>query len=66
MGKRTEEIKRTLFCGWLDWHSPSSRIGFDGCSLYSTCKNCGEKILKDSNGDWFGIERNKKIWKNLS
>lgn len=35
------------------WHAPSKKIGFDGCSLTSTCKYCGKEIMKDSQGNWF-------------
>lgn len=37
----------------LGWHSQINRIGFDGCSLTSICKYCGQKILQDSQGNWF-------------
>lgn len=43
----------------LDWHSPT-RITFDGCSLVSSCKVCGARILADSCGNWFSISKGEK------
>lgn len=37
----------------LGWHVPDDTLGFDGCSLYSTCKHCGKEIMQDSQGNWF-------------
>ena len=39
---------------YLGWHKPQfGLIGFDGCSLTSTCLYCGNSILLDSQGNWF-------------
>lgn len=45
--------KKKGFLCWMGWHSPSPKIGFDGCSFMSTCRRCGMKILQDSQGNWF-------------
>ena len=37
----------------MGWHVPSDNQNFDGCSFTSTCKYCGEKIMQDSQGNWF-------------
>lgn len=44
------------FLCWMDWHK-SRVLGFDGCSSIGKCELCGEKLLMDSQGNWFGIER---------
>lgn len=45
-----------FLCFWLDWHVPGkNRISFDGASLASTCKRCNQRILQDSQGNWFGM-----------
>lgn len=38
----------------LKWHRPNDEtIGFNGMTFHSTCKHCGEKIMQDSQGNWF-------------
>lgn len=37
----------------LDWGYPTEVRGFDGLSVTSVCQFCGERLLMDSNGDWF-------------
>ena len=44
---------RKFLCNVLGWHKPTNRVGFDGCSMTSNCKNCGKEIMKDSQGNWF-------------
>lgn len=42
-----------LFDKYLGWHKPIMEIrGFDGASIHSTCKYCGKKIMRDSQGRW--------------
>lgn len=39
---------------YLGWHKPMrGPIGFDGSSLTSTYRYCGNSILQDSQGNWF-------------
>ena len=40
----------------LGYHKPIGKIGFDGCSATCTCKKCGDKLLQDSQGNWFSAE----------
>lgn len=44
---------RLWSCKHLSWHKPVKEWGFDGCSLTSICRDCGKKILRDSQGNWF-------------
>lgn len=44
---------RKFLCNVLGYHSPIEKIGFNGCSMTSTCEYCGKEILKDSQGNWF-------------
>lgn len=38
----------------LKWHQPDdSPKRYDGCSMHSKCKWCGEEIMQDSQGNWF-------------
>ena len=48
---------RGFMCDTMDWHSPAKHIGFDGCSFTSTCRHCNRRILQDSQGNWFAIDR---------
>ena len=52
--------KKSFWCR-IGWHSPSNDIrGFDGCSAVSICKRCGDKILQDSQGNWFSTNNQDK------
>lgn len=46
---------KRLYHDILGWHYPddSEECHFDGCSLHSVCKHCGENIMQDSQGNWF-------------
>lgn len=44
-----------LLCNTLDWHRPVSVKLFDGCSWKSKCVRCKRHILRDSQGNWFGL-----------
>jgi len=48
-----------FICNVLDRHRPVEKFDFDGCSLVSYCRNCGRKILRDSQGNWFSVKRRK-------
>jgi len=37
----------------LGWHQPINDFKFNGSSLKSRCKYCGEEIMMDSQGNWF-------------
>jgi len=38
----------------LHWHTPgNNQEYFNGCSIVSTCKYCGEKITQDGQGNWY-------------
>ncbi len=40
----------------LGWHTPDqSKLWFDGATIHSTCKRCGEDIGQDSQGNWFSF-----------
>lgn len=41
----------------LDWHREVHVIGHDGCSLQGRCCYCGRRVLQDSQGNWFSVER---------
>lgn len=47
------KIFKFFYHDLLGWHIPNNELGFDGCSLISTCKICGKEILQDSQGNWF-------------
>jgi hypothetical protein len=42
---------------WLGWHKPDSTMSWDGCSFVSRCVRCKKRILQDSQGGWFTVER---------
>lgn len=48
---------RVWLHNWFGWHAPDNVRTFDGCSVGSTCLYCGKRILQDSQGNWFKIER---------
>lgn len=41
-----------FFCNKLDWHI-SPMIGFDGASALGMCERCKQRLLMDSQGNWF-------------
>ena len=43
----------TWFCRFWGWHKRPEKTGFDGASLNGTCPRCGEKVMQDSQGNWF-------------
>lgn len=40
-------------CRKLGWHLEPIAQGFDGCSFTGKCPRCGEKVMEDSQGNWF-------------
>ena len=48
--------------GWHDGRGAA--VGFDGCSRTSRCGWCGERVLQDSQGNWFATGH--PITKNAS
>lgn len=43
-------------CRILGWHKPSGEFAtFDGFSHGGVCTHCRQRILQDSNGDWFAV-----------
>ena len=44
---------RRFYHDLLKWHMPDGKETFDGCSMHSHCKYCGEEIMQDSQGNWF-------------
>ena len=55
---RIKEILLNFIC-WMDWHWKVVSGGSDGCSATGRCSHCGDKVLRDSQGNWFSIERDK-------
>lgn len=52
---------RRRFLEWLahdllGWGLPDGFVGHDGWSSWSTCRRCGERILRDGRGGWFHFE----------
>jgi hypothetical protein len=46
--------KSTWFCRVMGWHkAPADGVGFDGCSFNGTCPRCGQRVMQDSQGNWF-------------
>lgn len=41
------------FCDKLGWHLQPNTALFDGASWYGRCPRCKEKIIQDSQGNWF-------------
>jgi len=41
------------FCEKMGWHKAPKEQGFDGMSKNGSCPLCGEKVLQDSQGNWF-------------
>lgn len=50
--KTTGRFKR-FYHDVLQWHEPVNEFGWNGCSMCSCCKYCGEEIMMDSQGNWF-------------
>ena len=45
---------RRWFHDVLHWHVLDySHKSYDGCSIHSKCKYCGEDIMQDGQGNWF-------------
>lgn len=44
-------------CSRMGWHLAPKAQGFDGASLNGRCPRCNSKVLLDSQGNWFSIER---------
>jgi hypothetical protein len=51
----TRYSKSRFWCDKFGWHHSRhvETSGFDGCSETGLCKRCGEKVLMDSQGNWF-------------
>lgn len=45
--------KNPFFCKLIGWHRDVEVKSFDGCSSHGVCGRCQQKVLQDSNGDWF-------------
>ncbi len=43
----------TWFCRKMGWHKAPKEQGFDGMSKNGVCPRCGDKVLQDSQGNWF-------------
>jgi len=43
------------FCRVMDWHKTPIVQGFDGASFCGVCPRCGRRVLRDSQGNWFGV-----------
>lgn len=37
----------------MGWHKPDETYSYDGCSSHSRCRFCKQKIMEDSQGNWF-------------
>jgi len=44
---------------WLDWHLNVEQIGNDGCSFTGQCRVCKRRVLQDSQGNWFAVDRDE-------
>ena len=44
---------RWFLCNVLGWHKPDNSIRHDGASYTARCKYCGQRIMQDSQGNWF-------------
>lgn len=53
-----KKTKKPFSC-CLEYHRPTGKVGFDGCSLSCVCKKCGDELLQDSQGNWFSIGKPK-------
>ena len=53
MMEKFKEFTKWLFHDKLGWHKPIESWGWDGASFTATCKICGKRILRDSQGGWF-------------
>lgn len=47
------KIFKLFYHHLLKWHLPNNEEYYDGCSFHSKCKICGEKIMQDSQGNWY-------------
>ena len=45
------------FCDKLGWHLAPREVGFDGANVKGICPRCGKRVMQDSQGNWFEVER---------
>ena len=50
-----KKTKKPFAC-CLGYHRPIGKPDFDGCSLICHCEKCGNKLLQDSQGNWFDVD----------
>lgn len=43
----------TWFCTFWGWHKAPKHQTNDGVNQKGTCSRCGEKVMQDSQGNWF-------------
>lgn len=43
---------RIFLCNF-SWHRPIKKQILEGFQVYSICKFCNQKIMQDSQGNWF-------------
>lgn len=45
---------KKIFHDVFGWHIPdNSSAHFDGCNTHARCRFCHQKIMQDSQGNWF-------------
>ena len=47
---------RKFLCNILDWHKPTYMV-VKGVNTHSYCRHCDREIVRDSQGNWFSINR---------
>jgi hypothetical protein len=50
--KKMIEFLKKVKCV-IGWHKAKNITGFDGCSFSSLCRDCGKRLMQDSQGNWF-------------
>ena len=54
MIRRLKSALRRFLHDVLGWHDGKGAVPmYDGCSFKSRCSQCGQRVLLDSQGNWF-------------
>jgi hypothetical protein len=41
------------FCHYMQWHVKPKQTTFNGCNEIGMCSRCGQRVMQDSQGNWF-------------
>ena len=47
------KVFKGIYHDIFGWHIPKDKKVYRGCLVISECKICGQKVIRDSQGNWF-------------